>query len=135
MYWMVFGSHVVLHKKRLIIFKNSNSMIESDILHQIVEVENLFDDNCNLERLQKKVLFLNVVLAIACLVLSYPIVIALWATSVLALIAVIFQTREKMAANKSRMINILLELKVHEKCNMSNALKKRYEAACFMTRL
>ena len=110
-------------------------ILENDILHQIVEVENLFDDNCNLERLRKRVFFLNLVLATTCLVLPYPIVIALWATSVFALIAVIFETKEKIAANKSRMINILLELKVHEKCNMSNALKERYQAACFMTRL
>lgn len=110
-------------------------MIENDILHQIVEVENLFDDNCNLERLRKRVFFLNLVLATACLVLPYPIIIALWVTSVFALIAVIFQTREQMAANKSRMINILLELKVHEKCNMSNALKERYQIACFKSRL
>lgn len=110
-------------------------MIENDILHQIVEVENLFDDNCNLERLQKRVFFLQLGLAIAYSVLSYPIIMALWITSVFALTAVISQTRAQIATNKSRMINILLELKVHEKCNMSNALKERYQIACFKSRL
>jgi hypothetical protein len=110
-------------------------ILENDILHQIVEVENLFDDNCNLERLQKRVFFLQLGLAIAYLVLSYPIIMALWITSVFALTAVISQTRAQIATNKSRMIKIISELKAHEECNMSNALKEKYKAACFMTRL